>query len=89
MITFAIARGIRLGWLDKDSFLPVVEKSWPAINRRIGTNGELLDVCTGTGKQKNLRNYFDRTAILGKDSRGGAMALLASTEMAALQKSLQ
>ena len=89
MITFAIARGIRLGWLDKESYLPVVKKSWPAINRRIDTNGGLLDVCTGTGKQKNLRNYFDRTAILGKDGRGGAMALLASTEVAALQKSLK
>lgn len=89
MITFAIARGIRLGWLKKETYLPVVEKSWPAINRRIGTNGELLDVCTGTGKQKSLRNYFDRTAILGKDSRGGAMALMASTEMAALYNFLK
>ena len=37
-----------------------------------------------TGKQKNLRGYLDRTAILGNDSRGGAMALLAATEVADL-----
>ena len=87
MITFAIARGIRQGWLEKEAYLPVIQKSWEAINRRLSNQGELLDVCTGTGKQKNLRNYFDRTAILGKDARGGAMALMASTEMAALLQS--
>ena len=85
MITFAMARGIRMGWLDRKVYEPHLRKSWPAINQRIGTDGHLIDVCTGTGKQKNLRAYLDRTAILGKDSRGGSMALLAATEMAALK----
>ena len=85
MITFAMARGIRMGWLDRKVYEPHLRKSWPAINQRIGTDGHLIDVCTGTGKQKNLRAYLDRTAILGKDSRGGSMALLATTEMAALK----
>jgi unsaturated rhamnogalacturonyl hydrolase len=85
MITFAMARGIRMGWLDRKVYDPHVRKSWPAINQRIGTDGHLIDVCTGTGKQKNLRAYLDRTAILGKDSRGGSMALLAATEVAALR----
>ena len=49
------------------------------------SSSPLVDVCTGTGKQKNLRAYYDRMAILGKDARGGAMALLVSTEMAAWQ----
>ena len=89
MFTFSIARCLNRGWLPKEKYLPVVKKSWPAINRRISTNGELLDVCTGTGKQKNLRAYFDRTAILGKDSRGGAMALMASTEIEELQRNLK
>ena len=31
---------------------------------------------------KSLRDYFDRTAILGRDDRGGAMALMVSTEIA-------
>jgi hypothetical protein len=42
-----------------------------------------VDVCTGTGKQKSLRDYFDRGAILGPDPRGGAMAFLVATELAA------
>jgi hypothetical protein len=32
-----------------------------------------------------LRAYYDRKAILGPDPRGGAMALMVSTEMAAWQ----
>lgn len=82
MITFAIVRGLRRGWLDAAEWQPVVDKAWTAIKSRIGPDGNLVDVCTGTGKQKSLRDYFDRTAILGRDDRGGAMALLVSTEIA-------
>ena len=82
MITFAILRGLREGWLDEAEFLPAVEAAWPAIQERISSKGELIDVCTGTGKQKSLQAYFDRPAILGKDERGGAMAFLVVTEYA-------
>jgi hypothetical protein len=41
-----------------------------------------VDVCTGTGKQKSLRDYYDRGAILGPDPRGGGMAWLIASEMA-------
>ena len=83
MITYAIIRGIRRGWLDERTYGPVVARSWPAIKSRIAGDATLVDVCTGTGKQRSLRAYLDRTAILGPDNRGGAMALLVTTEMAA------
>jgi rhamnogalacturonyl hydrolase YesR len=86
MITFAIVRGLRRGWLDPHEWTPVVEKSWSAIKSRIGSDGQLVDVCTGTGKQKTVRDYYDRTAILGRDDRGGAMALLVATEIALWEK---
>lgn len=85
MITFAMARGLRQGWLDAETYRPVVDRAWEAIKVRVGSDGTLFDVCTGTGKQKTLQDYLDRTAILGKDERGGAMALLAAVEIAALQ----
>ena len=49
---------------------------------RLQKPGPILDVCTGTGKQKSFRDYLDRKAILGPDGRGGAMALLVAVEMA-------
>lgn len=82
MITFAIVRGLRRGWLDAAEWQPVADRAWTAIKSRIGADGHLVDVCTGTGKMNSLRDYLDRTAILGRDDRGGAMALMVSTEIA-------
>jgi unsaturated rhamnogalacturonyl hydrolase len=80
MITFAMLRGLRLGWLDAKTFQPAAERGWKAVRSRVGREGRLVDVCTGTGKQKSLREYYDREALLGLDPRGGAMALLVATE---------
>ena len=82
MITFAMLRGMKHGWLDRATYEPCVRKAWPAILARIGSDGSLIDVCEGTGKQTSLRAYLDRKAILGPDDRGGAMTLLVATEMA-------
>lgn len=68
--------------LDRATYEPCVRKAWPAIQARIGSDGSLIDVCEGTGKQTSLRAYLDRKAILGPDDRGGAMSLLVATEMA-------
>ncbi|MFN8058325.1 MAG: glycoside hydrolase family 88 protein [Vicinamibacterales bacterium] len=81
MIAVAMARGVKRGWLDAATFGPVVDRAWLALKRRMGPNGTFVDICTGTGKMKSLREYLDRAAILGQDPRGGAMALLAATEM--------
>lgn len=83
MITFAMLRGLRQGWLDRETFEPVADRAWEAIKLRIAMDGAgLVDVCTGTGKQNDLRAYYERAAILGRDDRGGAMALMVSTERA-------
>lgn len=85
MITFAMVRGVRSGWLDEAEYRPIIDKAWNAVLTRVAPDGTLVDVCTGTGKQKNRRAYFDRTAILGADDRGGAMALMVATERARLE----
>lgn len=80
MICYAMMRGVQEGRLDRAKFAEPIEKAWSALKLRIATDGTLVDVCTGTGKQKSLRDYYDRPAILGRDDRGGAMALMVSTE---------
>ena len=82
MTGFAITRGLRKGWLDRDEFEPVADRAWKAVLARIKADASLIDVCRSTGRQSSLRAYFDREAILGRDDRGGAMALLFSTERA-------
>lgn len=76
----AIARGVRIGWLD-GSYAPVVRRAWRARPAHIAEDGALVDVCSGTGAGPTARYYYDRPAIDGPDGRGGAMALLASLEV--------
>ena len=84
MIGFAMERGIRRGWLDPAAYQPRVDRAWRAVLSRVGNNGQLVDVCESTNKQKTLEDYLHREAILGPDPRGGAMAMLFATEMGGL-----
>lgn len=81
MIGWALKRGIDRGWLDKATHQKPLDRAWIAAQQRIGPKGVVVDICTGTGKQKSLRDYYDRPAIWGVDARGGAMALMFATEM--------
>ncbi|MDX1947196.1 MAG: SMP-30/gluconolactonase/LRE family protein [Pirellulaceae bacterium] len=83
MIGWAMRRGISRGWLEKAQFQPHVDRAWQAIRERTSADGKLVNVCTGTGKQKTLQDYFDRPAINGRDDRGGAMGLLFMSELIA------
>jgi len=88
MLTTVIARGIRLGWLDR-SYMPVVQRGWRALAAHVAADGAVIDVCTSTGGGPTKRYYYDRQALTGADDRGGAMALLAAMEMYELAKSGQ
>ena len=82
----AMARGIRLGWLD-DSYQPIVDRAWNALLAHVNEDGTLVDVCISTGAGDTLRHYLDRTAVNGADDRGGALVLGAALEMHALLES--
>lgn len=85
MTVAAMARGVRLGWLDR-SFESVAQRGWRAVQARVTETGDLIDVCSGTGAGQNATRdyYLNRPAIVGPDDRGGAMALTAALEMQAL-----
>jgi unsaturated rhamnogalacturonyl hydrolase len=85
MIATSMLRGIRRGWLASDVYQPIVDKAWQAVVIRIGPDGQLMDVCESTNKQRSLDDYIHRAALLGRDPRGGGMALIFATEMAGLQ----
>ena len=79
----AMARGIRLGWLD-DSYRSIVERAFRGLLAHVVEDGTLVDVCISTGAGATLRHYLDRTAVNGADDRGGALVLGAALEMHAL-----
>ena len=79
MTLTAMARGLRLGWLDA-SYRPVVDRAWRALLAHVLEDGGLVDVCFSTGAGPTRRHYLDRPAVNGADDRGGAMVLGAALE---------
>ena len=86
MIGWAMQRGTSRGWLDKAEYQACVDNAWRAIKERTSPDGNLVNVCTGTGKQRTLEDYFRREAINGRDDRGGAMGLMFAVELLAAER---
>lgn len=85
MVGYALARGLRLGWLDA-SWRPMLERAWQVVCERVSDEGQVADACASTGVQRSLRDYLDRPAILGLDDRSGSMAIWFATEMERLRR---
>ncbi|MDP6548830.1 MAG: glycoside hydrolase family 88 protein [Dehalococcoidia bacterium] len=85
MFGYAMTRGLRRGWLD-ESFLGSVQQGWQGVTERIDDDGNVVDACTNTGVQANLREYLDRPAVSGIDDRSGGMALWFAVELERLAR---
>lgn len=83
MFTYAIAKGVCEGWLDR-SYAEVVERSWQALTRQLTPKGELLNVCIGTGISRALPFYYHRPTPLN-DAHGLGPFILAGIQMNKLQ----
>jgi unsaturated rhamnogalacturonyl hydrolase len=82
MIAFAMQLGLERGWLEPaDAYRAAVDAAWRAVNARTGSDGTLVDVCESTARIESLQGYLQREALLGRDPRGGAMAMLLATEL--------
>lgn len=86
MTTAAMARGVRLGWIDRSTYEPIINRGWAAVAARVNADGTVKDVCSGTGAQPTKEYYLNRPAVNGADDRGGAMALLAAIEIETLRR---
>jgi unsaturated rhamnogalacturonyl hydrolase len=85
MFVTAIARGIRMGVLDKAEFDPVVQKGWTGLVSTVLSNGTVLGVCCGTGIQPNAAAYYARPTHPACSGPGGAGTVLyAAVELAKL-----
>mgnify|MGYP003344641277 FL=1 len=77
---------IRLGWIDRATYGPVVNRGWSAVAARVNADGTVRNVCSGTGVGPTKEYYLNRPEVNGADDRGGAMALLASIEVELLNR---
>ncbi len=93
MTGYAVARGLRLGWLDDSrsassaqAYRDFVDSLWRAASERIGIDGSVVDGCTGTGAVNDRRFYIDRAAEYDQDDRTGNLALWFAVEMERLRR---
>jgi unsaturated rhamnogalacturonyl hydrolase len=74
MFTYAMITGVKHGWLLEKPYAAAVRKSWLALTGYIDADGNLDQVCVGTGQQKSRRYYLDRPRVKG-DHHGQAPML--------------
>ena len=85
MAGYAMARGLRRGWLD-ESYRESLRMAWQGVSERVDDNGDVVDACISTGVQENLREYLHRPAVFGFDDRSGSMGLWFAVEMERLSR---
>src|SRR5262245_36829964 len=88
MFTFALIEGVRHGWLDA-SFTPIERRAWIGLAQMVDADGNVRDVCIGTGKalgevgsdlDVQYRYYAARGRRAG-DLHGAAPVLWAATAL--------
>jgi unsaturated rhamnogalacturonyl hydrolase len=74
MFTFAMITGVKNGWLNEKTYGPSARKGWLGLVTYLDPNGDLRNVCEGTGKQNDLNYYLTRARNTG-DLHGHAPLL--------------
>jgi unsaturated rhamnogalacturonyl hydrolase len=80
MFTYAMIAGVRSGVLDAATFVPVIDKAWAGIQKKINANGDVSDICVGTWYKASAAEYMSLSRLTG-DGHGQAPVLWAAAEL--------
>lgn len=80
MFAYAMAVGVNRGILDADIYGPAVAKAWEAMCWHVNRDGNIRDVCAGTGQTDDAEFYLNRPRITG-DFHGQAPFLWLAAEL--------
>jgi unsaturated rhamnogalacturonyl hydrolase len=80
MFTFAFITGVKEGWLDEKTYGPAARKAWLSLITYLNENGDIREVCEGTGKKNDRQYYLDRKRNVG-DMHGQAPVLWCATAL--------
>ncbi|MCC9165801.1 glycoside hydrolase family 88/105 protein [Pontibacter harenae] len=58
--TYAIARAINKGWIDKQAYGPMVLLAWNAVATKVNEKGQVEGTCVGTGMAFDPAFYYYR-----------------------------
>lgn len=79
MFVFGIARGVKEGWLHPD-YIYVAEQGLKGMLQKISDDGDVTDICVGTGIMPSLSYYYNRPTQ-ENDPMGEGPVLRALIEM--------
>jgi len=79
MFIYSIAKAVNNGWIDK-SYFSVAINGWNGLTAKIQPDGQVQDICIGTGIEDNIKFYYDRPKELN-DIHGLGAILMAGIEM--------
>jgi rhamnogalacturonyl hydrolase YesR len=79
MFVYTIAHAVNKGWISP-SYLSIAWDGWDGLARHVTADGQLTDICVGTGVEENIRFYYARPRVTN-DTHGLGAFLLAGTEL--------
>ena len=74
MFTYAFITGVKKGWLADPAYATAARKGWLALQTYIDADGNVDQVCVGTGQTNSLEFYLTRPTRKG-DPHGQAPVL--------------
>lgn len=82
MFGYAMAVGVRRGILTDPTYAEAVRRAWTGLARYVLPDGQLAQVCVGTGQSHDAAYYLGRPTVIG-DLHGQAALLWFAAELAA------
>ncbi len=82
---FCVARGVNRGWLDALACGPMAVLAWHAVTTQVNAEGQVENVCVGTGMAFDPAFYYARP-VSPTAPHGYGPVLLAGAEMLTLAK---
>lgn len=79
MFVYSIAKAVNQGWIDK-RYLSIAQNGWQGLTTKIQPDGQVQDICVGTGINEDIKFYYTRPARLN-DIHGLGAVLLAGLEI--------
>ena len=79
MFAYAMQVGIRNGWLPREDFEAPADRAWNALLGYLDAQGNLREICVGTGQSRDIQYYLDRPRHTG-DFHGQAPLLWLAVE---------
>ena len=80
MFAYAMSVGVKLGILDKEDYEPAVTEAWKGLCWQVNRDGNIRDICVGTGQTDDIEFYLNRPRTTG-DFHGQAPFLWLAAEL--------